>query len=303
MASTPLLGPAAVREIAAALGVSPTKKLGQNFVIDAATVRKIVADSGVTPSSRVLEVGPGLGSLTLGLLEAGAIVSAVEIDPVLAQALPETVRAHQPAATDRFAVRRADALSVRSGADLEVPPAVLAQASLEEQSEMCFAPTHLVANLPYNVAVPVLLTLLETLPSLESVTVMVQSEVADRLAAQPGSKAYGVPSVKAAWYGEARRGAKISRSIFWPVPNVDSALVHIDVAPVEQRPRAEREAVFGVIDAAFSQRRKMLRSALAQWAGSAAEAEHILQVAGVDPQLRGEKVALCDFVAIAKARR
>ncbi len=317
--SASLLTPSEIRQIAAALGVTPTKKLGQNFVHDASSVRKIVIESGVTPDTRVLEVGPGLGSLTLALLEAGAYVSAIEIDSVLAQALPATIRAHNPQAADRCAVLNADALSVTSAQQLAIPQAyalseecAAEKTSLEDASALgadIYEPTHLVANLPYNVAVPVLLTLLEALPSLKSVTVMVQAEVADRLAAQPGSRTYGVPSVKLAWYGEAKRGSAISRNVFWPVPNVDSALVHIDLYSREndlfvnrQRgTKAERTQVFAVIDAAFSQRRKTLRSALAAWAGSTQRAEEILKAAQIDPQLRGEKLKLEEFERIAAA--
>lgn len=314
-----LLTPSEIRQIAAALGITPTKKLGQNFVHDASSVRKIVAESGVTEGACVLEVGPGLGSLTLALLEAGAYVSAIEIDSVLAQALPATIRAHNPQAAERCAVLNADALSVTSAQQLAIPQAYASSGDMpaentssEDASALgadLYAPTHLVANLPYNVAVPVLLTLLEALPSLESVTVMVQAEVADRLAAQPGSRTYGVPSVKMAWYGDAKRGSAISRSVFWPVPNVDSALVHVDVHRrissglfgEEEYSGTEREQVFAVIDAAFSQRRKTLRSALAGWAGSASRAEEILRAANVDPQLRGEKLGLEEFERIAVA--
>lgn len=300
-----LLGPVQIREIAGALGVQPTKKLGQNFMHDATSVRRIVAESGVQGGDKVLEVGPGLGSLTLALLEAGAYVSAIEIDPVLAQALPQTVRAYQPSAYERCAVLRADALSITGCGQLAVPAECALPAAGDVPSDLAaasgYAPTHMVANLPYNVAVPVLLTLLEALPSLISVTVLVQAEVADRLAAPPGSRTYGVPSVKAAWYGTARRGIKISRNVFWPVPNVDSALVHLDIDRAGEASRADRDAVFAVIDAAFSQRRKTLRSALAGWAGSADRAQQILQAAGVDPQLRGEKLGLQEFVRIAQA--
>lgn len=296
-----LLGPAQIRERAEALGKRPTKTLGQNFVHDASTVRKIVAEASLHPDSAVLEVGPGLGSLTLGLLEAGAFVSAVEIDPVLAQALPTTVAEMIPEAAERFAVLRADALEVASSGDLAVPPAW--------QGE--FAPKYLVANLPYNVAVPILFTLLEALPSIEHVTVMVQAEVADRLAARPGNKTYGVPSVKAAWYGDVRRGVKISRNVFWPVPNVDSALVHLDVtvadepvgAPADSALAQEREELFALVDAAFSQRRKTLRSALGMWAGSPARAELILREAGIDPRTRGEQLDVDGFLAIVHAQR
>lgn len=292
-----LLGPVQIRELADRLGIRPTKTLGQNFVHDAGTVRRIVREAGVADGDAVLEVGPGLGSLTLAILEAGACLSAVEIDPPLAAALPETVRAFMPQADARFAVLRQDALRVRRG-DLAVPSAY-AQA----HQGATFEPTHLVANLPYNVAVPVILTLLQELPSLRSVTVMVQLEVAERLAAAPGSRVYGVPSAKANWYGQVRRGAKISRNVFWPVPNVDSALVHIDRPEAARFPEELREGTFAVVDAAFAQRRKTLRSALAAWAGSPAQAESILRIAGVDPALRGERLTIEDFVKIARAAR
>ena len=297
-----LLGPVQIRELADRLGVRPTKTLGQNFVHDAGTVRRIVRDAGVQPGDLVLEVGPGLGSLTLALLEAGAYVSAVEIDPVLAGELPATAREFMPEAAQRFAVLERDAMLVRQS-DLAVPPALRAPADLDSPSDLdsSVAPTHLVANLPYNVAVPVILTLLEELPSLRSVTVMVQLEVADRLAAEPGSRTYGIPSVKANWFAEVRRGAKVSRHVFWPVPNVGSALVHMerrDDAPYPEDLRAE---TFAIVDAAFAQRRKTLRAALGQWAGSPARAEVIVRAAGVDPSLRGEKLGIDDFVAIARA--
>ncbi|MGV9182971.1 16S rRNA (adenine(1518)-N(6)/adenine(1519)-N(6))-dimethyltransferase RsmA [Arcanobacterium canis] len=285
-----LLGPVQIRELAQRLGVSPTKVLGQNFVHDSGSVRKIVRDAGVSDSSRVLEVGPGLGSLTLALLETGAEVSAVEIDPPLAAALEDTVVEFAPEAKERFAVILRDAMTITGPDSLAVPSV----------SSAPFTPTHLVANLPYNVAVPILLTALETLPSLESITVMVQLEVAERLAAKPGSRVYGVPSVKAAWYADVSRGAKISRNVFWPVPNVDSALVHMTR---REHPRgASRDAVFEVIDAAFAQRRKTLRAALSPWAGSPASAEEILVRAGIDPKQRGEKLQIADFVKIAAAR-
>ncbi|MBD8078988.1 16S rRNA (adenine(1518)-N(6)/adenine(1519)-N(6))-dimethyltransferase RsmA [Cellulosimicrobium arenosum] len=275
-----LLGPAEIRDLAGRLGVRPTKTLGQNFVHDGGTVRKIVRTSGVTAGERVVEIGPGLGSLTLGLLEVGARVVAVEIDPVLARQLPTTVAAHVPDLGDRLEVVGADALDV---VELPGPP-----------------PTALVANLPYNVAVPVLLTFLERFDSLQRVLVMVQSEVADRLAAGPGSRTYGVPSVKAAWYASARRAGTVGRAVFWPVPNVDSALVALDrrEPPVTT---ASREEVFTVIDAAFAQRRKMLRSALAGITGSSAAATVVLEAAGVDPQARGETLDVQDFARIAES--
>lgn len=274
-----LLGPAEIRDLAGRLGVRPTKTLGQNFVHDGGTVRKIVRAADVRPGERVVEVGPGLGSLTLGLLEAGASVVAVEIDPVLAARLPATVAEHVPDLGDRLEVVGADALEVRT-----LPG---------EQ------PTALVANLPYNVAVPVLLTFLERFDSLERVLVMVQAEVADRLAAPPRSRTYGIPSVKAAWYASARRAGTIGRAVFWPVPNVDSALVALDRREPPAT-AATREEVFAVVDAAFAQRRKMLRSALAGVAGSAAAASAALEAAGVDPQARGETLDVAAFARIAE---
>lgn len=284
MTDTPgaLLGPAEIRDLAGRLGIRPTKTLGQNFVIDGGTVRKIVRSAGVVAGERVVEIGPGLGSLTLGLLEAGASLVAVEIDPVLAGALPATVAAHLPevAGTDRFTVVTADALEVT-----ELPGA---------------APTALVANLPYNVSVPVLLTFLERFPSLERVLVMVQAEVADRLAAPPGSRTYGVPSAKVAWYASARRTSTVARSVFWPVPNVDSALVRLERRE-PPRTTASRVEVFAVVDAAFAQRRKMLRSALGTLAGSVEIAEAALRAAGVDPQTRGERLDIEAFTRVAEA--
>ncbi|NUO59170.1 MAG: 16S rRNA (adenine(1518)-N(6)/adenine(1519)-N(6))-dimethyltransferase RsmA [Hamadaea sp.] len=280
---TGLLGPAQIRALAAKLGVRPTKKLGQNFVHDPNTVRRIVAAAGLTEDDVVLEVGPGLGSLTLGLLETAAQVYAVELDPVLAAALPETVAEQAPEAKDRLTVLAGDALKTTVG-------------------DFASAPSALVANLPYNVAVPVVLHLLATLPSLRHGLVMVQLEVADRLTAGPGSKVYGIPSVKLAWYAESRLAGKVPPAVFWPVPNVDSGLVAFTLraAPPAAVPR---EDVFTVVDAAFAQRRKTLRAALAGWAGGSAVAEEILRAAGVDPQARGESLTVTEFAAIAAARR
>jgi 16S rRNA (adenine1518-N6/adenine1519-N6)-dimethyltransferase len=278
----PLLGPADVRRLATELGVRPTKRWGQNFVVDANTVRRIVRAAALRPADVVLEVGPGLGSLTLGLLAAVRRVVAVEVDPVLAAALPRTVGAFAPELVERLDVVAADALRLR-----EVPGP---------------APTALVANLPYNVAVPVVLHLLETLPGLERALVMVQAEVAERLAAGPGSRVYGVPSVKAAWYAAAERAGAVPRSVFWPVPNVDSALVRLTRRPPPVT-AADRGEVFGVVDAAFAQRRKSLRAALAGWAGSAAAAEQVLRAAGVDPTARGESLDVAAFARIAVAGR
>jgi 16S rRNA (adenine1518-N6/adenine1519-N6)-dimethyltransferase len=281
--STALLGPAEIRSLAAQLNLRPRKALGQNFLHDANTIRRIVRTAELQADDVVLEVGPGLGSLTLGLLAAGHTVTAVEIDPVLAAALPGTVAVHLADAP--LTVVTADALRIHT-----LPGA---------------APTALVANLPYNVAVPVVLHLLGALPSLRTGLVLVQAEVADRLAAPPGSKVYGVPSVKTAWYATASRAGAVSRSVFWPVPNVDSGLVRL----VRHEPPAvdvDRPAVFSVIDAAFAQRRKMLRPALANWAGSAANAEDILRTAGIDPTARGETLTITQFAqiaAVAVARR
>ncbi|WP_197318690.1 16S rRNA (adenine(1518)-N(6)/adenine(1519)-N(6))-dimethyltransferase RsmA [Saccharomonospora sp. NB11] len=281
MTETPgLLGASEIRRLATALGVRPTKKLGQNFVHDANTVRRIVELADVRGDEPVLEVGPGLGSLTLGLLAAGARVSAVEIDPVLAGRLPTTVAEHAPEAAARLDVLERDALRLRA-------------------DELPVEPTALVANLPYNVAVPVVLHLLAELPSLRRALVMVQTEVADRMAAEPGSRIYGVPSVKLAWYGRARKVASVSRSVFWPVPNVDSSLVAFErTAPPEG---ADRDAVFTAIDAAFAQRRKTLRAALASWAGSGERAASVLTAAGIDPATRGERLTVEQFAEVVAA--
>ncbi|MGP3989505.1 16S rRNA (adenine(1518)-N(6)/adenine(1519)-N(6))-dimethyltransferase RsmA [Streptomyces sp. 3N207] len=276
-----LLGPAEVRELAQALGVRPTKQRGQNFVIDPNTVRRIVRTAEVRDDDVVLEVGPGLGSLTLALLETAAHVTAVELDDVLAAALPATVRARLPERAGHFSLVHEDALRVT-----ELPGP---------------APTALVANLPYNVAVPVLLHLLATFPSIARTLVMVQSEVADRLAAPPGSKVYGVPSVKAAWYCEVKRAGAIGRNVFWPAPNVDSGLVSLVRRAQPPATAASREEVFAVVDAAFAQRRKTLRAALSGWAGSGAAAEEALRAAGVSPQARGESLTVAEFAAIAEA--
>ncbi len=280
-AGAALLGAAQVRELAAALGLRPTKSWGQNFVVDANTVRRIVRLAEVGPADTVVEVGPGLGSLTLALLDSGARVTAVEVDPILAAALPGTVAARQPERAAYLTVVAADALQVRELPDPQ--------------------PTALVANLPYNVSVPVVLSFLERFPTIERVLVMVQLEVAERLAAGPGSKAYGVPSVKAAWFAAARLAGTVPRSVFWPVPNVDSGLVELRrrEPPVTT---AIRDEVFAVVDAAFAQRRKTLRAALAGWAGGAAAAEAALRAAGVDPQTRGEALPVAAFAAIAAAR-
>ncbi|MFF0495215.1 16S rRNA (adenine(1518)-N(6)/adenine(1519)-N(6))-dimethyltransferase RsmA [Nocardia aobensis] len=278
-----LLGPAEVRVLAERFGVRPTKQLGQNFVHDANTVRRIVATAGVGRDDVVLEVGPGLGSLTLALLDVVDRVIAVELDPVLAQHLPDTVsdRAHDLA--DRLTVVPGDALRVSA---TDIPG----------------EPTALVANLPYNVAVPVLLHLLAELPSIRTALVMVQAEVADRLSAEPGSRIYGVPSVKAGFFGTVRRAGAVGRQVFWPVPQVESGLVRIErfTEPPWSLDTAHRERVFAVVDAAFAQRRKTLRAALAGWAGSPAEAERRLLAAGIAPTARGETLDTAAFVRLAE---
>jgi 16S rRNA (adenine1518-N6/adenine1519-N6)-dimethyltransferase len=277
-----LLGPAEVRVLADRLGVAPTKALGQNFVHDPNTVRRIVRAAGLDPADVVLEIGPGLGSLTLGLLDAVRHVTAVEVDPRLADPLAATVAERSPDRADRLTVLTADALRLDRIPDPQ--------------------PTALVANLPYNVAVPVVLHLLETVPSLRHGLVMVQAEVAERLAAAPGSRAYGIPSVKAAWYADVRRAGAVPRAVFWPVPNVDSGLVRLTRRnPPPLPPGVGREDVFAVVDAAFAQRRKTLRAALAPWAGGAARAEQVLRAAGVDPGLRGEALDVEGFARIAAA--
>ena len=272
-----LLSASDVRRLAAELGIRPTKTLGQNFVIDPGTVGRLVRTAGVGVDDVVVEVGPGLGSLTLGLLEVAARVVAVEIDPVLAGRLPATVAERLPERADRFEVVLQDALTLTS---VPGPP-----------------PTAFVANLPYNVAVPVLLRLLEHLPSLRTGLVMVQAEVADRLVAPPGSRTYGIPSVKAAWYAEVRRAGAIGRTVFWPAPHVDSGLVAFTR---REPPEGDRAAVFAVVDAAFAQRRKTLRAALAGWAGSPAAAEERLRAAGIDPSARGEVLGVEDFARLAR---
>ena len=278
-----MLTPGDVSELAGRLGVRPSKRFGQNFVIEPGTVRRIAALARLRPDDVVLEVGPGLGSLTLALLEAGAgRLLAVEIDPVLAAALPQTIAARAPELAGRVSVVAADALRI-GARDLPAAPAVL------------------VANLPYNVAVPVVLHLLAVLPSLRRGLVMVQAEVADRMCAAPGSRVYGTPSAKLAWFADARSAGPVPRSVFWPVPNVDSRLVAFTRRDPPQT-TATREEVFAVVDAAFRQRRKTLRAALSGWAGSAPEAERLLRAAGLDPGARGETLGIAEFARLAAAR-
>ncbi|MCT1413665.1 16S rRNA (adenine(1518)-N(6)/adenine(1519)-N(6))-dimethyltransferase RsmA [Corynebacterium sanguinis] len=280
MVESHLLGPVEVRELASELGVTPTKKLGQNFVHDPNTVRRIVAAAELSADDVVVEVGPGLGSLTLGLIDSVAHVIALEIDPRLAGRLARTVEQRAESFAERLEVVCADALRVR-------------------RADISRAPTALVANLPYNVSVPVLLHLLEEFPTIRRVLVMVQKEVADRLAAEPGSKIYGVPSVKAAFYGRVSRAGTIGKNVFWPAPNIESGLVRMDVDP--DTDRNLRSSVFPLVDAAFAQRRKTLRSTLAGVYGSPAAAEQALVDAGIDPGLRGEKLSVDDFIRLARA--
>ncbi|MHC5797410.1 16S rRNA (adenine(1518)-N(6)/adenine(1519)-N(6))-dimethyltransferase RsmA [Lacisediminihabitans sp. FW035] len=272
-----LLGPAEIRDLADLLGIQPTKKLGQNFVIDANTVRRIVKAAGIVSGQSVVEVGPGLGSLTLGLLETGASVIAVEIDTRLATQLPVTVEQFQPGAA--LTVITQDAMTI---------------------TELPGLPTSLVANLPYNISVPVLLHFLEHFPSLETGLVMVQAEVGQRIAADPGSKIYGSPSIKAAWYGKWRTAGQVSRQVFWPVPNVDSILVRFDRGELPGT-EEERLATFALVDAAFQQRRKMLRQSLSVVLGDSSAASVRLEAAGVAPTARGEELTVTDFLAVARA--
>ncbi|AXE54049.1 16S rRNA (adenine(1518)-N(6)/adenine(1519)-N(6))-dimethyltransferase RsmA [Aurantimicrobium sp. MWH-Uga1] len=276
--SVKLLGPAEIRDLAELLDVTPTKKLGQNFVIDANTVRKIVKVAHVEAGDSVVEIGPGLGSLSLGIVEAGASLVAVEIDGRLATQLPETFSQMAPDA--HLTVIHEDAMKI-----MELPN----------------EPTRLVANLPYNVSVPVLLHFLEHFPSIRSGVVMVQAEVGHRLAAEPGSKVYGGPSAKAAWYGSWRIAGTVSRQVFWPVPNVDSVLVGFERDVEEPGDEALRRRTFDIIDAAFGQRRKMLRQALAELCGSSAAAIELLERSGIEPTLRGEQLGIAEFVSIARA--
>lgn len=280
-AGVALLGARDTRALAAELGITPTKRLGQNFVIDPNTVERIVRVAGVQPGETVLEVGPGLGSLTLALAQAGARVIALELDPALAARLPQTFAERAP--DGHLDVLHVDALRVTRAE-------VLAHGT----------PTMLVANLPYNVSVPVLLHLLELLPELRGALVMVQKEVADRLAAPPGSRTYGVPSAKAAWFGSVEAAGNVGRNVFWPEPNVDSGLVRV-IRRDPPRTSASRAQVFAVIDAAFSQRRKTLRSALAGLTGGAAGADAVLEAAGIAAMARGEQLGIADFVRIAEA--
>jgi len=276
------LGAGAIRELAARVGIIPTKKLGQNFVIDPNTVRYIVEQSKIDSHSAVVEVGPGLGSLTLRLLEVAEHVSAIEIDPRLADQLPITVKERCPELLGKLSVLNQDAMQVESG-------------------ELIPAPTALIANLPYNVAVPVLLHFLAEFPTLTSVLVMVQKEVADRLCAGPGSRTYGIPSVKIQWFGKAEAAGNIGKNVFWPAPNVDSGLVRIHVTHPHSHIEEDRREVFQVIDAAFAHRRKTLRAGLADFIGSAPLAEQVLIQADIDPGTRAETLELESFILLSGA--
>jgi 16S rRNA (adenine1518-N6/adenine1519-N6)-dimethyltransferase len=282
-----LLGRTDIRRLATELEFRPRKSLGQNFVHDANTVRRIVSTSGIGRTDHVLEVGPGLGSLTLALLDRGATVSAVEIDPVLAQRLPQTVGEHSHSEIQRLTVYNRDVLNFR-------------------RDELAFehgqAPTAVVANLPYNVAVPALLHLLAEFPSIQVLTVMVQAEVAERLAAEPGGKEYGVPSVKARFFGRVRRCGMVSPNVFWPVPRVYSGLVRIDRYDTAPWPTDDtfRRQVFELIDIAFGQRRKTSRNAFSEWAGSGNESANRLLAASIDPSRRGETLSIDDFVRLLR---
>lgn len=276
-----LLGAQEIRKLADMLGIRPTKTLGQNFVIDPNTIRRIIATAKISPDETVVEVGPGLGSLTLGILDAAKDMVAVEIDPPLAEQLPATIAKMRPGSEARIDVVLSDAMKV---------------------TELPRTPGALVANLPYNVAVPVLLHMFAQFPSIEHALVMVQDEVADRLAAKPGSKIYGVPSVKANWFAEVSKAGVIGTNVFWPAPKIKSGLVAFE-RRAELLSDLPREEVFAIIDAAFAQRRKTLRAALSTWAGSGARAGSLLEAAGIDPQLRGEKLDIHDFIKIAEAAR
>lgn len=276
-----LLGRTEIRNLAKELDFRPRKSLGQNFVHDANTVRRIVSASGVNRHDNVIEVGPGLGSLTLGLLDRGSTVTAVEVDPVLATRLPQTIAEHSHSEIHRLTVLNQDILTLRKG-DLETEP------------------TALVANLPYNIAVPALLHLLAEFPSIRTVMVMVQAEVAERLAAEPGGKDYGVPSVKVRFYGRVRRFGMVSPTVFWPIPRVYSGLVRIDRYETSPWPTEEsfRDQVFELVDIAFAQRRKTSRNAFLEWAGSGNESASRLLAASIDPARRGETLAVAEFVRL-----
>ena len=269
-----LLGAVEIRALAEQLNLKPTKKLGQNFVVDANTCRKIVKLAGVESSDIALEIGPGLGSLSLALLEKAKQVLAVEIDDRLASQLPITAAQHG-FDKDKLKVINQDAMQL---------------------TKLPANPTVLVANLPYNISVPVLLNMLENFPTINRGVVMVQSEVAYRLAAKPNNKEYGSPTAKANWWADLQLSGSVGRSVFWPVPNVDSSLVSfIRHAPLGDED--QRVATFLVIDKAFAKRRMMMRSAVGELFD---DAEGYLIAAGVDPTIRGEALAIAQFFQIGK---
>lgn len=286
-----LLSASDIRQLADAIGLRPTKTLGQNYVIDPNTIRRIVAAADLQTTDHVLEIGPGLGSLTLGILDAAQAVTAIEIDPPVAAQLAITVEAWRTNGAERLSVLEADALSLHGAEITAAKPATTDK-----------PPTAIVANLPYNVAVPVLLHILAELPSIKHGLVMVQHEVAERLAAKPGSKIYGVPSVKMAWYGQTTLAGTVGTKVFWPAPRIRSGLVYF-IAQQPPQTTASRQQVFEVVDAAFAQRRKTLRAALGNWAGSPAEAEQLLTAANVDPKARGEVLEINDFARIAEQKQ
>lgn len=279
--SSQLLNATEIRDLAKKINLKPTKKLGQNFVIDQNTVEKIVKTAQIDKSSNVIEIGPGLGSLTLALLQTGAKVTAIEIDEKLAKLLPHTAK-NKGLNEQNLKIINKDALKIK---DSDVDSSV----------------NVLVANLPYNVSVPVILHFLEVFPNIKKYLVMVQSEVADRLASPAGSKTYGAPSVKVQWYGQVKKSFAISRNIFWPVPNVDSDLVEINRS--KKIDETMRNNLFTLIDLAFEQRRKMLRSALSSLFGGSEKASLILQSAQIDPQLRGEALSVDDYVRLTNVMR
>lgn len=284
----PLLSATDIRQLADTLDLRPTKTLGQNYVIDPNTIRRVISAADIKAQEHVLEVGPGLGSLTLGILDTAHTVTAIEIDSPVAALLPETIEQWRPGSTDRLSVINADAMRITGTQILENQPAAATG-----------PPTAIVANLPYNVAVPVMLHLLAELPSIQHGLVMVQQEVAERITAQPGIKIYGVPSVKMAWYADTSYAGTIGTKVFWPAPRITSGLVQFTAKEPPATP-VSRQQVFAVIDAAFAQRRKTLRAALSGWAGSPQTAEEILRAAEVDPKARGEVLDITQYIRIAE---
>ena len=270
--STDFLGAARVRELLTRHGVTPSRALGQNFVVDPNTIRKTLSVARVSPTDRVLEIGPGAGSLTLGLAASSPSVVAIERDDRLIPLLEEVLSNRR-----NVEIINGDAME----ADLAATRA-----------------TSVVSNLPYNMAALLVLKVLEEAPEIQSLTVMTQKEVGERLAAGPGTKTYGATSVLVAYFALARVEAQVSRRAFWPVPRVDSVLVRIDRRP--EPDQESRQSLFEVVKAAFSQRRKTLRNSLAELAGSASAAEDLIRQAGVDPSRRPETLSLDDFLMLAR---